>query len=823
MNPWRLVAILALVLAFTLGTVLVLQGCKNGPATRSRGEVVAADTADFRDDLCDFTEPDLTVTSTGHVFVAWLSYDGQADSILAATRDDDGWSTPFDVTTAPGRCFSPRLAADLDGGVWLVWSAARDGQHDLFARHWCAGQWSDVERLTEHPGPDTGPAVTMDRAGNLWVVWEAFRDGRFDLFARVRSPEGWRAERRLTDHPASDVHATIACDPGGDVWVAWMSWRDGCFGDGNYEIYARRADMPLDDPPTRVSTSPQVDMLPDLVPLADGLALSWTNAYFRPRTIETLTVPNYDNWDDKIYQVAWLRGGRWTAPVDVRLTLHDEREQVVSDYASAVAGTLSDEIWLLYGFISVRGTSDSTWRTELCRVTPDAAGPSFDISESISGPGRSIGTAWAQGQLWTAEAAEYQGDLQPQAIMEDGTVIWGPDAVAELRQRDPATERNWIHVRALRPASLTAGRPLPERPPAPRHPVPEDLASQQITRKPRLTVSHSDQTWTVFYGNLHYHTDYSRDGRRRDGPAIQNLRSAYDVARLDFVSLTDHAEWMRAGEWWMLRKLTDLWNRPGDFVALPGYEWTSMVHGHKNVIFPDTHVAGPDSLHRAIAETPPTQLWEHLGERDAITIPHHPSHAIMRPTDWSFHDERYQRLVEVFQMRGNYEYDGAPLQHARQRFAFAPGHCVRDALGLGHKLGIIASPDHAGGLGLAGVWAERLETHAIFHALYERRCFGTTGAHMALYLEVNNAPMGSEIVSQGPVHLRARIHGTTPGLKITVVSDGTDVHSVSTADAVALLEWSDPRPLTATRYYYIRAEQTDSHIGWTSPVWVSPP
>ena len=83
---------------------------------------------------------------------------------------------------------------------------------------------------------------------------------------------------------------------------------------------------------------------------------------------------------------------------------------------------------------------------------------------------------------------------------------------------------------------------------------------------------------------------------------------------------------------------------------------------------------------------------EAIGEED-------PSHGAQQPTDWSFRSDQFQRLVEIFQVRGNYEYDGAPYQKQETRAPFAKGHSVRDALARGHRLGIIASPDHGGGLG----------------------------------------------------------------------------------------------------------------------------
>jgi hypothetical protein len=140
---------------------------------------------------------------------------------------------------------------------------------------------------------------------------------------------------------------------------------------------------------------------------------------------------------------------------------------------------------------------------------------------------------------------------------------------------------------------------------------------------------------------------------------------------------------------------------------------------------------------------------------------------------------------------------------------------------MGHRLGIIASPDHGGGLGLAGVWARDLTREALFEALHARRTFGTTGAKLDLFMTVAGAPQGSEIARiAGDVAIEANVRGTAPGLELTIVRDGEDVRQVHFAGSQARLSWTDGDPRPGPRYYYLRARQSDGHMGWTSPVWL---
>jgi hypothetical protein len=359
---------------------------------------------------------------------------------------------------------------------------------------------------------------------------------------------------------------------------------------------------------------------------------------------------------------------------------------------------------------------------------------------------------------------------------------------------------------------------MPERPPRPIH---RELALDRAPGE-RATVQHGGSTWHAYFGNLHLHSDLSGDLRGFEGRPEDNLQVLEDLPRLDFGALSDHAETLRPVDWWAIRKLTELWDRPGSFVTLPGYEWTSLEYGHRVVLFPDERVGDAEALIPAAPGDPPTRLWSQLGGRAALTIPHHPSHALRQPVDWSFRDDRFQRLVEIFQARGSYEFDGAPVS-PNLASDFIPGHSVRDALAMGHRLGIIASPDHGGGLGLAGVWATDLTREAVFEALYARRTFGTTGAKLELFLTVGGGVQGSELrLGPGPVPITASVRGTAPGLELTIVRNGVEMKSRRFPGTEARWSWNDEDRRPGARYYYLRARQSDGQLGWTSPVWLDP-
>src|SRR5690606_25195286 len=74
--------------------------------------------------------------------------------------------------------------------------------------------------------------------------------------------------------------------------------------------------------------------------------------------------------------------------------------------------------------------------------------------------------------------------------------------------------------------------------------------------------------------------------------------------------------------------------QPGEFVTVPGFEWTSANHGHRNVYFREVGAepfqsVRPGSPRNTIEDGAPTplDLWAYLDHQGipAITVPHHMS------------------------------------------------------------------------------------------------------------------------------------------------------------------------------------------------------
>jgi len=367
--------------------------------------------------------------------------------------------------------------------------------------------------------------------------------------------------------------------------------------------------------------------------------------------------------------------------------------------------------------------------------------------------------------------------------------------------------------------------------------------------------------YRIFWGDLHCHSNL--------GQALEDPEFLYDYARhaerLDFIAHTEHDaadptgwvgnRWMQwrkdiadveeyIAETWEARKeLVKRYYEPNKFVTLLGYEWASNIYGHMNVYYmeEDGPIFYPADFWSE--EETPAMLWEALGDREAMTIPHHTSNPVnwgspqrwrVSGFDWNFHDPRYLCAVEIYSKWGNSEYLGCPRALRNQ----ATEGCVQTALARGLKVGFVASSDThasrpgsdlAGDLfvrqsGLTAVFAPSLTREAVYSAVKQRLCYATTGERIIMRFWVNGSFMGSDITvadGRSPKEMVLDVQGTTDLGRVEVVKNN-DVIFRAVRPGLKCQEVVTDRTATGrTDFYYLRVIQVDGSMGWSSPVWVS--
>lgn len=346
-----------------------------------------------------------------------------------------------------------------------------------------------------------------------------------------------------------------------------------------------------------------------------------------------------------------------------------------------------------------------------------------------------------------------------------------------------------------------------------------------------------DRERAVYWGDIHLHSTLS-DGASKPS---SGYRFGREVMDLDVVSYTDHdtmgffipPQWQRdrmhRSYFDQLCELAGDANEPGEFVALPAYEWTKQpnVGGHVNVYFSGGADATLfDSLDAATHTY--EQLWERLREwreahdSEVVTVPHHPAES-MYPFDFASvdYDDELAPLVEVYSQWGSSERPGSD----GNRFPLAmgqgeideDGYYVQDAHRLGHRVGMIGGSDYHGphpghslihtrphfpsltewardGLGWGNIWrlwdeqsypgglsafiAPELTREAVVGALRDRSVYATSQPHRIL---VDFRVDGVDVADQddavlvdapeSPRTVSVSVAGTEPVEEVTIVKN----------------------------------------------------
>ena len=348
-------------------------------------------------------------------------------------------------------------------------------------------------------------------------------------------------------------------------------------------------------------------------------------------------------------------------------------------------------------------------------------------------------------------------------------------------------------------------------------------------RFPRQEQSHAGSKFTLYWGDMHEHSDLSVCQRSQNPPVDDLWANQRDIEMLDFTAITDHGYNMDHPQWAYSSERVRAHFDNHSFVSLLAEEWTSdHVHyepkravkryGHHNLVYLDTFFPKYYDSRDEPAPTP-ADVWNDIGDAEFISIPHQLADTGNNPTDWTHHDEHHQPLAEIFQQRESYEYYGAP----RQAPAATPfrGHYLQDAWALGLVIGVIASPDHGGGKGKAGVWAEELTREALFKAFHARHTFGTSGAKMSLFVGSNKQMMGDKaILPDGDIPFEIKAVADRPITKVVILRNNKEVHVFEPNSEKVELKWADKdAPRDKTLWYYVRIHRDDEELAWSSPIW----
>jgi hypothetical protein len=691
---------------------------------------------------CDIFRPTAAITSEGVPWVFYGSSSPKQVGVWATTLLPGGWSDPQPVTTTDHPSFNQEVLARSDGSLELCWQGRHLGRFAIFTRRHAEGVWGPTEMVNEGVEANVwDPSIAGFPEGSTAFAWSEYSDGAYRVVVRRRNAHGVLGEPlAITSGSDYALHPSLAVTADSQLWCAFdLITIAGHAGSGPTKLRPL-ADVGAD--PTVVEGMRQAgesvppELLPEVSASIRVVAVGDSGVVDAPGEIG----PGLDVVPSGLPRLVATADGGLVVAYRVHRKL-----PLMTYYWEVATQVLAADGWQAPATFS--GTDGTLEEVGIAAGT-DGAVFAAQTDARLEGA-----LNWTEG---------FGGRECPYLLEHQGSVIWhgvhgvGTVVSAEIPTAGP--------VPALAAADALVGVASDQRVEARRW-APREAPDRYVAEV-------GGRTYTLYWGDLHRHSLVSRC-TAGDEPSLEDFyRYAWDVCEYDFWAVTDHAENSSEYQWWTIQKIADLFHVDDRFVPLYGFEWTSADTGHQNVIYGDVARGAPIFSAFAEGSSDPAGLWEGLAQHPdypAITIPHHPGSAMVH-NDWSYHDPRYSRLVEIFQAcRGNYEAQGAFRQYSD---ATMTGTFVVDGLLRGHRFGLIASSDHGHGASYVGAFSESLDRGAIFEALHARRTFAATTRDVVIDLRMGEVFLGEEVATDGRREFSIVAQGYTDIARVDLLRNG---------------------------------------------------
>jgi hypothetical protein len=687
---------------------------------------------------------------------------------------DNEWGARVRLSEESTPDIEPHVARGPDGVIYVVWQALSGRSSQIRLRYLSQGKWSAPVAVTSGDADNWEPAVAAGPNGTAHIVWDRYGDS-YDVWTRSFSPvSGLSPERTVASTPQFEAHSSVAVDSRNRAWIAYEVGGANWGKDLGAALGEKSPGSPLGGP--RHIRIPGAPPLRFTDPLALGsksesdpllfvdsngsLWLSFKRRYsraaYRPSTY----------WESYLTR---LDGDHWTRPIPL----------------------------------------PQSWTRKSTRMSLTS----------------SAGRLWA---FWPSESRSWAFASRPLA----NRVIAGSLPLPP-KSAEPAES-------AVQPA-------VQETAPA----VPAGEAAN-VARVRRHRVAMGGQSLRIVRGDLHRHTELSQDvGGLDDGSLPEFYRYMIDAAAMDFGASTDH----QAGgtDYWffMTQKMADMYHFPQRFVPFYAYERNlGNPFGHRNILHtkrdypvvpffqridprfmlpdsPDGELLTFNSMSFGSGVKGDTYLlYESLRKTGGLAIPHTSASDNMG-TNWSDKsDPKLEPVLEIYQgARYSSEAKNAPrgVRDGEEKKAlggFQEAGLVWNAWKKGYRLGVIASSDHySTHISYALVYTPAATRQSIFDSILKRHTYGATD-NIVLEFWLGDHFMGDDFTASGNQTIKVKARGTGPIETVHLIRDAAYIYKWSPGKQDVDFEYRDNSAGAGEHWYYVRVEQKNGELAWSSPIWV---
>jgi hypothetical protein len=179
----------------------------------------------------DVWRPTVAVDGQGKVWIAWAQQiEGDWEIFTriytppAAGASTGSWTEPRRLTNEKGSDFHVVAATDSKGNVWLAWQAFRRGSYQVLALASTTIQTSAVpvpEALivSVSQADNWSPAIAADGQGGVFVAWDTYDKGNYDVMIRDVGRHG--PPMAVASSSRFEARPSLAVDKGNRVWIAY--------------------------------------------------------------------------------------------------------------------------------------------------------------------------------------------------------------------------------------------------------------------------------------------------------------------------------------------------------------------------------------------------------------------------------------------------------------------------------------------------------------------------------------------------------------------------------------------------------------------------
>jgi hypothetical protein len=780
-------------------------------------------------------QPALAADGAGAVHVVWSQVNDKDVMELktASLREGKVQGEIATLASSPngGNAFA-KATADAAGNVWVVWQAMRGTLSDIFCRVYNTkqGAWSKEVEVANDPGGDWEPCVAFDGKGGAWICYDSSRGNEFNIYATHLEADFKVGETKkliATSRYEGRVSA-IAAQDGKGIWLAGERGNE----QWGLDMRAHGAQVGLNGRRDLVIAywdlaSGKVEELPG----PDGLLKELP----APRAAAGANAPRGNNPKAK-------------AKAEQRTKAQAAQQKAKGKPAQNEVGAVNLPHLMLDAagrpWLTVRFFKNFCWQIALTRydaATKQWAQP-FLIPESVYTQDRQTTHALGKdGSLWMA----WSSDLRTSKLQLTTGI--------HLAKVATETEVPLVMAPVVKPREPFAAY--------------INAVTPERDRSEHHTWTHNGVAYKLYWGDFHRHTDLSNCITANDGCVLEQFRYAWDMAKIDMLGTSDHtdiAKIYHPYEWWLNQKMVDIFYSPDFFTSMYAYEREQKwPMGHRNVIFAQRggpivyikrkhYLASPwqkvfPVKTEGTPELHPTELWDVLVRygKPVTAISH--TGATSMGTDWNQIppiDHRIENVLEIFQgARVSYEGLNAPQPTVGMRVGQPYNHSstvvgtpvvgqpirsfneknnglYQHALELGHKLGVWADSDHISThTGFGGVYVKEFTREGIIEAINARRTIAATDK-IFVEFSCNDHLLGTEIALSGKPVIKFSVNGSAEITRVTLVRNEQNYQQWEVEGKNFAQTFTDETPISGENRYYLRVEQVDGNMAWSSPVWV---